>query len=784
MEKGTIKCRLLSAVLSMVLAVSPCIGATASAETSPTEDAMAEMSMDTFYSNMQASDVSEIKTGGLKLTELEYTKDELTELNGTLKSDYARVGEVYDSGLSYISTDAMSYDYTSDFFYKQLDSYEKALYRGMYNAASKFMDSSVNLTGSASNLTMAEVSFNGDQVSEAEALGVYVYFYYANPQFYYLNGSFGNYPQYDTFLLGVSKNYATKAARNKIDSKINSVTNSWMAEINKCSSALEKEALIASKICDNVTYKFTSDDQTLIGSLYYGKCVCNGYAMTFVYFCRLAGLKTVNTIISFDHSWNAIMLDGTWYLTDVTWMDNDDGGAYDLTWFNNSQSNFNRYDPEGHHKAESEYFTDVGVNIPSCTKKGPTFNNYSSAKVKITGTTPSDGAVRVNWNRVIGATKYAILYRASNASSWINAKTISSATTTCKVSGLKNGQKYAFLVRAYVTGKWSSYTSNEITYATAGKVVPVNPTISSAVGGNGQAAITWGAVNGAAKYVVLYRPTGTSSYTATPSTTKTSFTVTGLKNNQRYAFVARAYINGAWTSFGSKHIEYATPTASPAITNVTAASKSVSLSWNSFAGASQYAVLYRPTGTSSFTTAGTTKNRSFTVSGLKDNQRYAFVVRAYVNGKWSGFGSVNTKYATPSTGPVIETLTAGNGTASLSWVNYKGATNYAILYRATNASSYTNAGTTTGSSFTIKGLKNGQKYAIAVRAYVNGKWTTMALPKYVTPTSGKGDFFEENILTDGFTDGDFIFDGADDNNFGFSFDYPDVNSGEVPVLYA
>lgn len=70
------------------------------------------------------------------------------------------------------------------------------------------------------------------------------------------------------------------------------------------------------------------DDQTVYGALVEGKAVCAGYARTYQYLLRMAGIESwyVTGISEGQgHGWNLVYLDGKCYYTDVTWDDNESG---------------------------------------------------------------------------------------------------------------------------------------------------------------------------------------------------------------------------------------------------------------------------------------------------------------------------------------------------------------------------------------------------------------------------------------------------------------------------
>ena len=89
----------------------------------------------------------------------------------------------------------------------------------------------------------------------------------------------------------------------------------------------------------------------------------------------------------------------------------------------------------------------------------------------------------------------------------------------------------------------------------------------------------------------------------------------------------------------------------------------------------------------------------------------------------------------PSLTPSITSITAGRGKVDLSWSSVSGAANYAVYYTA-NGKWY-NAGTTTALKMTVSGLTGGTRYGFAVKAYLNGAWTSVSSSDivYATPTA-------------------------------------------------
>ena len=178
------------------------------------------------------------------------------------------------------------------------------------------------------------------------------------------------------------------------------------------------------------------------------------------------------------------------------------------------------------------------------------------------------------------------------------------------------------------------------------------------------------------------------------------------------------------------------PSLTPSITSITAGSGKVDLSWSYVSGAANYAVYYTANG--KWYNAGTTTALKMTVSGLTGGTRYGFAVKAYINGAWTGIASSDIVYATPFasvTKPKITKAAGQNGQVALNWTTVSGATQYGVYY--TVGGKWYNAGTATGTGMYVRNLTNGTKYGFAVKAYVNGAWTSISSSDivYATPVS-------------------------------------------------
>ena len=111
----------------------------------------------------------------------------------------------------------------------------------------------------------------------------------------------------------------------------------------------------------------------------------------------------------------------------------------------------------------------------------------------------------------------------------------------------------------------------------------------------------------------------------------------------------------------------------------------------------------------------------------------AIITAATKKGRLSASDTLTS--TAPSLTPSITSITAGRGKVDLSWSSVSGAANYAVYYTA-NGKWY-NAGTTTALKMTVSGLTGGTRYGFAVKAYLNGAWTSVSSSDivYATPTA-------------------------------------------------
>ncbi|MEQ3121694.1 N-acetylmuramoyl-L-alanine amidase, partial [Collinsella sp. CLA-JM-H32B] len=110
-----------------------------------------------------------------------------------------------------------------------------------------------------------------------------------------------------------------------------------------------------------------------------------------------------------------------------------------------------------------------------------------------------DGKIKLSWDSVPNASKYAIALCKSDGS--FNTYTYDCAGTSYEIGGLENGKTYTFLVQAYANGRWNTFTFDD--YLTC-KLVP-SPEAQAEATGDGEVTVSWKAVAGAERYAVAER---------------------------------------------------------------------------------------------------------------------------------------------------------------------------------------------------------------------------------------------------------------------------------------
>ena len=300
-------------------------------------------------------------------------------------------------------------------------------------------------------------------------------------------------------------------------------------------------------------------------------------------------------------------------------------------------------------------------------------------------------SVTVSYSAVSRATGYDILFD----------NTVYSVTSTSKrFTGLYPGTSHTYAVRAKNQTKTGAYSSTQsITTQEQRLTVPTNIRKTAT---ENSATISWGAVNGASGYDIKF-------FGTVYSVSGTSKTFTGLVDGRSHAFSIRAK-NGSTVSAYSSEMTVVTPPKAPTGVGAESTGNSVTVNWNSVAGASGYIVRFN-----NRDYHVSAPNTSQTITGLAQKTSYSYQICCKSTdgtGSFSISRSIMTKERPPAVPSNIRKSVTGYS-ATISWNAVSGASGYTLVFDGT---SY-NVG---GTSKEITGLKADRSYSFKICAKNSG----------------------------------------------------------------
>ncbi len=414
-------------------------------------------------------------------------------------------------------------------------------------------------------------------------------FIHSNPQFFFLD-TFGFNNQNNRIYFTTYDGYEDGEKRSNAAKQIKNITDVWLTDINKGKDLLEKESIIYKKMSAEITYEWSringyiKDDgtgnglpsntayaQTIVGALLKKTCICAGYAKTFVYLCRQAGIQALG-VAGDNHAWNMVNLYGKWYEIDVDAMDlvNEEELKNKVHY---TYSNMIQY-----------IYCNLGKNVLKDIAGGNCYNYYKYCYTlfNFPDLSSSYGQPIHIGSSVIYAANGQAIIQFENMNRWDWAYypmeyafyTYQNGKYTCvgtcgRISGdygyytfnnLKNGVNYGFLVRVKIWNDylkkyvWTGYTSNNVKYAIIQGAMNY-PVITSITTSYDRAKVMWTRVPNATQYAVYTYANG--SYTCRGATASNSLTVNRLNQGTTYGFLVRAYVNGKWSPYSTSDIRFA-----------------------------------------------------------------------------------------------------------------------------------------------------------------------------------------------------------------------------------
>ena len=174
------------------------------------------------------------------------------------------------------------------------------------------------------------------------------------------------------------------------------------------------------------------------------------------------------------------------------------------------------------------------------------------------------------------------------------------------------------------------------------------PKITKAESVNNGVKISWGRVNGAARYRVYYK--GSKGWRRLADTTSTAYTDKAVSSGKNYTYTVRCLsadakrFTSGYDSKG-KSVKYI---SAPKITKAESVNGGVKISWNKSNGAEKYRVYYK--GSKGWTRLADTTSTSYTDSKVSSGKTYTYTVRCINSSATkftSGYDSKGVTVTTP-----------------------------------------------------------------------------------------------------------------------------------------
>lgn len=177
---------------------------------------------------------------------------------------------------------------------------------------------------------------------------------------------------------------------------------SYIGRLTPGMSEYEKEKALHDMLATQVTYVETPLSRSAYGALVEGKAVCEGYAEALQCLLQRVGIQSVQvygygvnpqTGGTENHAWNLVRIDGEYYLTDLTW--NDQNNVLLYAYFNQTTAVFSEDHiawPVGATANNDGTVTLLSCEVfelPECTattanyftKNGLRINNYTAKSI-------------------------------------------------------------------------------------------------------------------------------------------------------------------------------------------------------------------------------------------------------------------------------------------------------------------------------------------------------------------------------------------------------------------
>ena len=346
-------------------------------------------------------------------------------------------------------------------------------------------------------------------------------------------------------------------------------------------------------------------------------------------------------------------------------------------------------------------------------ENGDFISDYLSGKSITCGDYPAvtsiantETGVRLSWSEYVDAEYYRIYYRSANGWTRIGQTSSTSFTDT----SVKDGETRVYTVRALDDDDDFISDFNRAGWEHRFFAAPVIKTLSLVADG---VQLTWDRPEGAGEYRVYRKTTG--GWTRLAQTAEGSFTDKSAVSGTKYIYTLRM-ISPDTDEFMSDYLsgKSITYVAAPVIKSFSNTDTGAKMTWDKVQGAEVYRIYYKNE-SGSWTRLASKYATEYTDTSVKNGETRIYTVRCLdEDGDFvSDFyreGFANTFFAPP----VIKTISADEGSVTLTWDRTEGAEDYRI-YRKTSDSGWTRLAQTSDSSYTDTTVKPGVTYIYTLR---------------------------------------------------------------------
>ena len=251
------------------------------------------------------------------------TEDDNTEDDGEITYEIKDIETIHADNRTWDS-------YASYYYYNQLDEAGKAFWKELDAVCKKLLTTTEDATVLGGEYYYTDAVLT-NQLSAETAVKIVAQFMDSNPQYYFITNYYSMYPTENVEVgtnirvrLEVYESFADGEARQKATTFVEQKLAEYYEEIDVCESDEEKVRKMHDLILENTEYE---SGITIYDVLSTGKAQCEGYTDLFQVLASGAGISSIIVADSdtFNHAWNMVRLNGSWYIIDTTWDDPVDG---------------------------------------------------------------------------------------------------------------------------------------------------------------------------------------------------------------------------------------------------------------------------------------------------------------------------------------------------------------------------------------------------------------------------------------------------------------------------